>query len=112
MKYQLFLDDRRTPEMLYCWDKDDLYKNDKDWVIVKSYSRAVGAVIERGCPSMISFDHDLGGEKTGLDFAKWLVKQAMNDYIDIPNDFMWAVHSANYVGASNIRSYLNSYFKL
>lgn len=65
----------------------------------------------------ISFDHDLGMDNerkvlpSGYDFAKWLVEMDMNGIISIPKDFTFTVHSANPVGAENIRTYLCSYME-
>jgi hypothetical protein len=111
MSYRLFLDDIRTPS-----------ERDSDMVIVRSYEEAVTYVETHGCPSFISFDHDLSfnhysglptEEKTGYDFAKWLVKKDLDlSGKFIPEDFKFYVHSQNPVGAENIRSYLRMYFSI
>ena len=49
----------------------------------------------------ISFDHDLGVEKTGYDLAKWI--EAMAHSAGLP-PLEWAVHSANPVGVKNIEA--------
>ena len=100
---KLYLDDIRIPK-------------DSSFEIVRSYKEAVAFVKERGAPDYISFDHDLGIEpgvieKTGYDFAKWLVEADMNKEIDIPIHFRFNVHSANPIGAKNIESYLKNYLK-
>lgn len=101
MSYHLFLDDIRTAPY-------------EHWITVRSYEEFCEYITENGVPAGISFDHDLGGEgryaKTGYDCAKWLVKQDMNDKIDIAG-MKWSVHSANPVGATNIRKYLTNYFE-
>ncbi len=95
----LYLDDIRNP------------KDGKPWVIARTLQEAKDLVIQKGCPSFISFDHDLSPNETGHDFAKWLTEQDMDGKIDIPKDFGFFVHSANPVGGGNIESILNSYLK-
>jgi len=99
---KLFIDDIRDPV-------------DTDFVVVRSYSEAVGYIRKNGCPSVISFDHDLGDahELTGFDIAKWLVERDLNDKgAFIPKDFEYHVHSANPVGAGNITGLLNNYLEV
>ena len=50
---------------------------------------------------ILELDHDLGEEKTGYDFAKWLIEQS---YIG-----KFRIHSMNPVGANNIRQLLKHY---
>mgnify|MGYP000157877489 CR=1 FL=1 len=47
----------------------------------------------------ISFDHDLGTEKTGYDLAKWIEEQAFHNTLKRLN---WTIHSANPTGRENI----------
>jgi hypothetical protein len=98
MSYKLFLDDiRQAP--------------DSSWIIARTYEEAVDIVIERGFPNMISFDHDLGyNQPTGKDFANFLIDV---DLIDdsMPDDFHYIIHSANLVGAENIKSILDRYLQ-
>lgn len=49
----------------------------------------------------ISFDHDLGTNKTGYDFAKWLIEHKYKGYFHL--------HTMNPVGAVNIRQLLTHY---
>jgi hypothetical protein len=95
----LYLDDIRTPV------------TPSDWQICRSYEEAVTYCTVFGCPSLISFDHDLGDEvPTGYDLAKWLVELDLDaDGKFIPRDFTFNVHSANPVGAENIKGVLNRY---
>ncbi len=101
MSYKLYLDDIRTPD------------DHKKWVIARNYDEFVAIIKEKGTPDYISFDHDLadehyGGdyskEKTGMDCAKWLIQED----IVVEN---FNVHSANPVGAENIRSLLNNWIQ-
>lgn len=94
---KLYIDDERTP------------KTKGNWVIVRSYNEAVKYVEENGIPEYCSFDHDLGEEHTGYDFAKWLVEQDLDGKHLIPENFTFNAHSANGPGAANINGLLNSY---
>lgn len=98
--YKLYLDDLRMPKTL------------GPWVIARSFDEAVGVVKERGFPIYCSFDHDLGEEKTGYDFAKWLVEYELDEHDWFHDDFDFNVHSANPVGERAIIQYLNNYFSV
>lgn len=98
MSWTLFLDDERFPKI------------EENFVIARNFNEAVELVRARGCPSFISFDHDLGDNSpTGKDFANWLIESDLNGEINLPDDFKFHVHSANPVGRDNIISILNSY---
>lgn len=117
--YKLFLDDFRQPEDIHGTDGPN-------WTLVTSYDEFVETITERGLPRAISFDHDLSHEhydpihwrdgvpidyntyeeKTGYDCAKWLIE---NEY-DLRPVFI-TVHSANPVGADNIRGLITSWIK-
>jgi hypothetical protein len=62
-------------------------------------------------PDMISFDHDLGLEETGYDTAKWIVNQIIDKHLDLPDNFVYHVHSANPVGKRNIEALLDNFTK-
>ena len=92
---------------------------DVQWSIVRSYDEAVDWVLKVGFPEVISFDHDLGelhydsdytDEKTGYDFAKWLIEYDM-DTNTMPKDFQFTVHSMNPIGAANIQQLLDNYIR-
>lgn len=119
MTWNLFIDDERNLEDVTWapWQVQEKYRNE-EWVIVRNYGDAIVEVFNRGFPSYISFDHDLGdNSKTGYDIAKQLVE---NDMISgeresrksykFSADFDFYVHSKNPVGAENIRNYLSNYF--
>lgn len=96
--YKLYIDDLRTPRT-------------KGWIVVRSYEEFISTILDRGIPEEISFDHDLGWDykenkelRSGYDCAKWLVE---NDIVI--NNFN--VHSANPVGAMNIRCLLENFQK-
>ena len=65
---------------------------------VKTYEETIPLLIKNEV-EYISFDHDLGTEKTGYDIASWIEKSAFAGTLD---PIGWKVHSANPVGAKNI----------
>lgn len=132
MKYNIYLDDVRTPK-------------ENNWVVVRNYDEFVSKITEIGLNNIevISLDHDLGDtamseyfnnvspnytlnydnikERTGLDCAKWLVNHfydtnpewvEMNrvikrgDGISFPQVY---THSANPIGSANIMGYINNF---
>lgn len=95
-KYKIFLDDIRDPP-------------DSSWTVARSYDAAV-ALLEQGWPEMISFDHDLGEDRTGFDFAKYLVELDL-DSGTMPVNFQFQVHSANPIGRQNIEGLLDGYIR-
>lgn len=125
----LWLDDCRDPE------KDDwlvfspISRTEISHVIwVKSYDEFVKHIELEGLPDAICFDHDLADEhyapemycskeaydrvsknfreRTGLDCAKWLCDYCIDQHKALPP---FNIHSANPVGAENIRCYLNNF---
>lgn len=124
MKY-LFLDDIRNPSDVTWID----IGRDVPWNIVRSYNEAVNWVLENGFPDVITFDHDLGyeewetdgitgivvvtcatEEKSGLDFAKFLIEHDL-DNSSMPVDFTFTVHSMNPTGTRNIQLLLDNYIR-
>lgn len=104
MAYKLFLDDLR--------DYKQYYPNDS-MIVARDYHEAVKIVQDRGLPEFVSFDHDLadyldGIEKTGYDFAKYLVDILIG--MDTPPVINYVVHSANPIGKANIEGYLNNFY--
>ena len=110
---KMFLDDERWPPRKGWWQKVlSWIKIYPEWIIVRSYDEACLKVTELGCPSFISFDHDLGPGQSGLNFVKWLVTIDLeHPYFFIREDFQFQVHSANPVGRQNIEQYLNQYLE-
>lgn len=120
---KLFLDDLRSVDMIYT--NPDM----NEWVIVRDFHQFVNYIQKYGLPDYISFDHDLGmehtrfyfqngghesppdpltadfKEKTGYDAAKWLAKYCVENGKKLPTFY---VHSANPIGAKNIREYLKN----
>ena len=110
MTYSLYLDDIRIP------------KHDAPigrWHIARDVAEAYKIMAKYGRPGHISFDHDLGeNEMTGYDFANRLVQWDIDAQVTYPYrvifkpGFTYNVHSANPVGAENIRNQLNGWLKV
>jgi len=97
---KIYLDDIRNPKS-------------KGWTVLRNYEEFVQHIEEYGLPDEISFDHDLGEDKTkeiksGYDCAKWLCEYCWGNGLPLPN---WNVHSANPVGRDNIIAVLQSFEK-
>lgn len=105
MIWKLFLDDEREPV------DPKFHAGESTWKIARNFSEAVRLLlIEKNCPTFISFDHDLGEDKTGKSFAEYIVNaDIVSGGKYIPNDFAFYVHSQNPVGKANIEGYLNDY---
>ena len=100
--WKLYLDDIRVPQ-----------HNPESYTTCRTVPDAKMLIKARGCPVFISFDHDLGdGLETGMDLAKWLVKEIIDGNLTIPQGFHFNVHSANPVGAKNIRMLLDGFLKI
>lgn len=98
VEHFLFLDDTREPEDVYpgsseAWDHVTGPDGFKEYVLHAPQTRLV-----------ISFDHDLGAEETGMDLAKWMARQGIK-----PAECK--VHSANVSGAENMRRFLIGWMK-
>lgn len=108
-KYYMFLDDER-----------ELPKNipsEQKWIVCRSSEEAKQTVLNHGLPLFISFDHDLGGNDTSMNFVKWLAEEYFNmpnknpggNYLKIPG---YIIHSQNPIGSKNIQSYMESWKKI
>ncbi len=130
MKTLLWLDDIRDPKE-ETWR--EYYPIKPDIIIwVKSYKEFTEWITQKGLPTAICFDHDLGipitiearqskgtskkearklkqQEKTGKDCANWLIEYCLDHSIDIP---LYTIQSANPVGKDNIDSLLKNYNKM
>jgi len=124
MGYQMFIDDERFPV-------EDCDSRGAPWVIARSLDAVRDAVIKRGPPDFISFDHDLGhGVPSGQDIAWAMVSADLitrhgrsGDPTDaracgfddaefrFPEKFTFTVHSMNCVGGPNIRAVLDGYLR-
>ena len=99
-KYKLFVDDEREPVKKFDY-------------IARDYKETMKIFDKHGCPSFISFDHDLGARsKTGFDIVKDMVERDLNKNGRwIPKNFTYYVHSANPVGKDNIVGLLDNYLE-
>lgn len=96
MSWKLFLDDERFPV-------------DDSFVVVRSSDTAIELVLNRGAPSHIAFDHDLGGDDTSIKFIWWFIDRVIDGKLSIPHDFTFSVHSQNPIGAENIKQLMNGF---
>lgn len=138
MKNLLWLDDYRNPylnlEGKAPLDPDTGEYYNTNWVL--NYEQFTQWISMFGLPDAISFDHDLADEhytpeyfwndyqeskkyqewkskdykeKTGYDCAKWLIEYCLdNGNLKLPEIY---IHSANPVGADNIKHLLENYTK-
>ena len=99
-KYKLFIDDEREPTKKFDY-------------IARDYKETMKLFDKYGCPSFISFDHDLGTRsKTGFDITKDMVERDIDKNGSwIPKNFTYDVHSANPAGKKNIEGLLNNYLE-
>lgn len=91
---KLWLDDVRDPPS-------------DDWTVIRT-GREFVRLWFRLYPdvSVVSFDHDLGGELSGSDCAM-VVASTLRLMDDM--DFKWNIHSANPVGADRMKSELDAW---
>jgi len=81
------------------------------WVIVRSVDN-LKVLLTNELVGNLALDHDMGLDKdgnlhsSGMDAAKWMCETNTFPKGDI------TIHSRNPVGATNIKSYLDSYFKV
>ncbi len=94
----LFLDDERFP-------KNVGYRN-SEWHIVRNYNDFVKYILNEDMPEIISFDHDLGTRKTGMDCLNFLLSTCLDREINLPRTYF---HTANPIGAANMRSAVENF---
>lgn len=129
MKYKVFLDDFRTPKMVFNYISHKIY-NDPDWLIARDYDSFVKLVQEVGIDniSLFSLDHDLGFEhyndvesyytgeinydkyieRTGYHCVKWLVDYCIDNNKKLPECIF---HTQNTIGHINMMKYIENYRK-
>lgn len=96
---KLYIDDIRTPKF-------------KGYDVVRTSFEAVKYLEENGCPNLISFDHDLGGDDNAMIVIHWMINKDMDkNGMFIPRGFEYNVHSANPVGKKNIEGLLGQYLR-
>lgn len=94
--------------MSYLLYLDDVRPIPNGDVGVRCFQEFVDFIKQNGLPKLISFDHDLGEEKTGYDCAKWLVEYCMDMKLPLPK---FSVHSQNSVGKENIQKLLDNFYQ-
>lgn len=100
--WNLFIDDVRFPYVIYP-------SRNQAFVVARNVAEAKGLVLRGGMPYYISFDHDLGGDETVMEFLRWLAYDFYDkNTMEIPQ---YRIHSANSVGAKNIESFMESWKK-
>ncbi|MGJ3258033.1 MAG: cyclic-phosphate processing receiver domain-containing protein [Rhodospirillales bacterium] len=99
MANRLFIDDLRDPP------------GNGIWTVVRTSAAAIEHLESEGCPSLISFDHDLGGDDTAMAVVHFLIGQDLDEPGFIPPMFDFVVHSANPIGAENIEKTLRRYLE-
>ena len=114
MKYNLFLDDIRSPKDVLSYKSLAIYE--EHWIVVRNYNQFVDYITRKGIPEAISFDHDLCDfyysgeetkEKTGHDAVKWLIDYLMDNEIKaLPNCLF---HSQNPIGNLAMTQTWNDY---
>lgn len=105
---KLFLDDLREPAS--CSDymqerglKDKFLYIDQDWVIIRNYEDFVDFIDKcEEFPSLVSFDHDLGEEKSGYDCLVYLCAFCLRKEKQLPT---FIFHTNNPVGRDNMQSF-------
>jgi hypothetical protein len=114
MSYRLFLDDVRDLTAVY---KEEVYRHPLEWVTARNFTSFQEAILNKGLPVFISFDHDLADEhyanpatqhreKTGYDCALWLCDYCLGTKQSLPE---YKVHSMNPVGKRRIEALLESF---
>ena len=102
MNWNLFLDDERIPS-----DTDK-----RNYIVCRTVKEAIEVTETQGCPAFVRFDHDLGNDETGMDYARFICSRDMDRGFEfIPKDFSFEVHSQNPVGKANIERYLQAYLR-
>ena len=98
-KINIYLDDERNPRR-------------DDWIVVRNYSEFEKILNSVDFVDEISFDHDLGEEKTGYDCLKLLVeKDIASDGKLLNANFKYNFHTANICGKINMETYIKCYLK-
>lgn len=100
MTYKLFLDDERDPP-----------NNGETWIVARTSNEAIDVIRQKGIPSFMSLDHDLGGDDTCIEFLKKFEIFVLDGDAVVPEDFDFYVHSQNPVGKQNIEHRLNGFLK-
>jgi hypothetical protein len=100
MTYTLFIDDLRDPG----------YELGDNVFVARTNLQAMDIVSDIGLPGVISFDHDLGkNEPITMRFMWWLIDGHLDGTLDLHLVKQIIIHSANPVGAENLRGLWNCF---
>lgn len=94
---------------LFIDDKRDI--PDASWTLARDSQEAIDIIKIEGLPDVISFDHDLGGDDKATIVTKAITDMILDGKIEMPEDFMFFIHSSNPVGAKNIEMDMKSLYK-
>jgi hypothetical protein len=105
------------------WLDDQSYDSDaperhapEGYIVACSTVEACTNVTIRGLPQFIDFDHDLGENDNAMMFLRWIESTYFwlddEGTVHIPPCPDYKVHSANPVGADNIKSFMESWKKV
>lgn len=97
---RIYLDDVRDPLPF-----DPKTGKPLHWDLIARDASEILPLIQSGKVTFISFDHDLGEGLSGYDVAREIETQAAHGTI---GPIEYEVHSANPVGAKNIRAAMES----
>lgn len=93
---------------------DERFPVDDKVVFVRSYQEAIWECMDRGLPTHLLLDHDLGideddEELTIIYFLGWLrdTLQILHHHVDFCPVKTYHIHSQNPVGVENIRNIFN-----
>lgn len=104
MTYNLFLDDVREVKDV------SILLPPVEWVIVRNSIEFLTTLGEKGIPTRVSFDHDLGDESPsdGMDCLKVLVHTCHFLGHIFPHVYL---HTMNPVAKEQMRSFIDSAYK-
>ena len=120
-KYGLF---RSLVDELELWPDVDAMKEvklwiddcrdlpDSEWLLARTSDQAIDIIKHSGMPDVISFDHDLGGDDTAMKVVHFIINSWLSKTLEMPKNFQYFVHSANPVGAENIRGLMENFLTL
>lgn len=94
---------RASPWKLYL---DDVRPIPEGWVGARTVAEFISLIESRGLPDALSLDHDLGGEETAMEAVHWMIDRELDT-----REVTITVHSANPVGADNLRGLLASWHR-
>lgn len=101
MQRLLFVDDLRYPAE---------HIRTENYTVARTVADAIDDVLRHGAPTLLSLDHDLGGDETAMLFVNWLIAAHQGGRFDITAIDVVNIHSENPIGAKNLASKLESFF--